>query len=77
MASCSRLAIKAQKKADVVEHPKVLHHVGLLFNEPPATVTPGGLPFNQSSEDVDSTVRQTLLVIQSGQLLSHAHPRQV
>jgi hypothetical protein len=23
------------KKADVVEHPKVFHHVGLLFNEPP------------------------------------------
>ena len=24
------------KKADVAEHPKVLNHVGLLFNEPPA-----------------------------------------
>ena len=27
---------KAQKKADVAEHPKVFHHVGLLVNEPPA-----------------------------------------
>jgi hypothetical protein len=24
----------AQKKADVAEHPKVFHHVGLLVNEP-------------------------------------------
>jgi hypothetical protein len=28
------------RKADVAEHPKVFDHVGLLFNEPPAT---GGL----------------------------------
>jgi hypothetical protein len=25
------------KKADVAEYPKVLDHVGLLFNEPPST----------------------------------------
>ena len=25
------------KKADVVEHPKIFDHIGLLFNEPPAT----------------------------------------
>ena len=25
------------KKADVVEHPEVFHHVGLLVNEPPGT----------------------------------------
>jgi len=31
-----------QKKADVVEHPKVFHHVGLPTNEPPGTA---GLPF--------------------------------
>jgi hypothetical protein len=30
------------KKADVVKHPQVLNHVGLLFNEPPGTA---GLPF--------------------------------
>ena len=30
------------KKADVVEHPEVFHHVGLLFNGPPGTA---GLPF--------------------------------
>ena len=30
------------KKADVVEHPKVLDHVGLLVNEPPGTAK---LPF--------------------------------
>jgi hypothetical protein len=23
------------KKADVIKHPKVFHHVGLLFNQPP------------------------------------------
>jgi hypothetical protein len=26
-----------KKKADVVEHPKVFDHVGLLRNEPPGT----------------------------------------
>jgi len=31
-----------QKKADVVEHPEVFDHVGLLVNEPPGTA---GLPF--------------------------------
>jgi hypothetical protein len=30
------------KKADVVEHPKAFHHVGLLVNEPPGTAE---LPF--------------------------------
>jgi len=25
----------AEKKADVAGHPEVLHHVGLLVNEPP------------------------------------------
>jgi hypothetical protein len=30
------------KKADVVEHPGVFDHVGLLVNEPPGTA---GLPF--------------------------------
>jgi hypothetical protein len=33
---------KAKKKADVVEHPEVFDHVGLLVTEPPGTV---GLPF--------------------------------
>ena len=28
---------KANKKADVVEYPEVLHHVGLLAIEPPGT----------------------------------------
>jgi len=37
------------KKADVAEHPKVFHHVGLLIDEPPG---PAGLPFIQSSEIV-------------------------
>jgi len=31
-----------QKKADVVEHPEVLRHVGLLFDKPPGTAE---LPF--------------------------------
>jgi hypothetical protein len=31
-----------RKKADVVEHPEVFDHVGLLVNEPP---DPAGLPF--------------------------------
>ena len=30
------------KKADVVEHPEVFDHVGLLFTEPPGRA---GLPF--------------------------------
>jgi hypothetical protein len=34
---------KAQKKADVVENPEVLHYVGLLVNEPPGIA---GLPFS-------------------------------
>jgi hypothetical protein len=33
---------QAKKKADVVEHPQVFGHVGLLFNGPPGTA---GLPF--------------------------------
>jgi hypothetical protein len=28
-------ALRKTKKADVAEHPKVSHHVGLLANEPP------------------------------------------
>jgi len=32
----------AKKKADVVEHPEVFDHVGLLVNKPPGTA---GLPF--------------------------------
>jgi hypothetical protein len=32
----------ATKKADVVEHPEVFDHVGLLFNGLPGTA---GLPF--------------------------------
>ena len=35
-------ATASEKKADVVEHPQVLHHVGLLVNEPPGQA---GLPF--------------------------------
>ena len=31
-----------KRKADVVEHPRVFDHVGLLVNEPPG---PAGLPF--------------------------------
>jgi hypothetical protein len=29
-----RLSPQQTKKADMVEHPKVFDHVGLLFNEP-------------------------------------------
>ena len=29
--------LKTNKKTDVAEHPGVLDHVGLLFNEPPGT----------------------------------------
>ena len=31
------LPSSANKKADVVGHPKVIDHVGLLVNEPPGT----------------------------------------
>jgi len=34
--------LEIQKKTDVVEHPEVFDHVGLLVNEPPGTA---GLPF--------------------------------
>jgi hypothetical protein len=34
--------LNLQKKAGVVEHPRVSDHAGLLFNEPPAKT---GLPF--------------------------------
>jgi hypothetical protein len=33
---------EGEKKADVVEYPEVLDHVGLLVSEPPGTA---GLPF--------------------------------
>jgi hypothetical protein len=33
---------QGQKKADVVQCPEALHHVGLLVNEPPGL---DGLPF--------------------------------
>jgi hypothetical protein len=35
-------ATAGEKKADVVEHPWVFDHVGLLVNGPPGTA---GLPF--------------------------------
>ena len=36
LVACHHLrAVEAKKKADVVEHPKVFDHVGLLLNEPP------------------------------------------
>ena len=34
---------KTNKKTDVVGHPEVIDHIGLLFNEPPVTA---GLFFN-------------------------------
>jgi len=34
--------LRTKKKADVVEHPEVFSHVGLLVNEPPGHA---GLPF--------------------------------
>jgi hypothetical protein len=34
--------VQVEKKTDVVEHPEVFDHVGLLVNGPPDT---GGLPF--------------------------------
>jgi hypothetical protein len=42
--------VATNKKTDVVEHPWVLLHVGLLFNEPPG---PAGLLFIESSDDID------------------------
>ena len=38
----SRRAIDSKKKADVVDHLRVIDHVGLLVNEPPGAA---GLPF--------------------------------
>jgi len=38
-----RFAPPQTKKADVVEHPEVFDHVGLLVNEPPGMA---GLPFS-------------------------------
>jgi len=42
-----------KRKADVVEHPQVFDHAGLLFNEPPGSPE---LPFIQSSDDCNSAV---------------------
>jgi uncharacterized membrane protein YagU involved in acid resistance len=39
---CDVLAPPKTKKADVVEHPEVFDHVGLLVNGPPGAA---GLPF--------------------------------
>ena len=41
----------SKKKADVVEHPEVFGHAGLLVNEPPGQT---GLPFISSSDNFDS-----------------------
>jgi hypothetical protein len=41
-SGCDCLVPPPQKKADVVEHPEVFDHIGLLFDEPPGTA---GLPF--------------------------------
>ena len=40
--------VAARKKTDVVEHPKALNHVGILFNGPSRTAE---LPFIKSSND--------------------------
>jgi hypothetical protein len=40
MVALSR--VTESKKTDVVEHPELFDHVGLLVNEPPGTA---GLPF--------------------------------
>ncbi|MCE9551825.1 MAG: hypothetical protein K8T91_00385 [Planctomycetes bacterium] len=32
-----QIGFRPTKKADVAEYPEVLHHVGLLFIEPPGT----------------------------------------
>src|SRR5271170_7363767 len=43
------------KKADVAEHPKVFHHVGLLINGPPGFT---GLPFIQSSDNLSDILQR-------------------
>jgi hypothetical protein len=45
-------ADKRNNKADVVEHPEVFDHVGILVNRPPGTA---GLPFSSSSDDSELT----------------------
>jgi len=40
--SFAAVAAPKAKKTDVVEHPQVFDHVGLLVNEPPGSA---GLPF--------------------------------
>ncbi len=42
MAIIVDFAAAQMQKTDVLEHPQVLQHVGLLINEPPGTA---GLPF--------------------------------
>ena len=39
---CCLSSVRPTKKADATQHPRVLNHVGLLFNGPPGTA---GLPF--------------------------------
>jgi hypothetical protein len=45
--------LQRNKKADVVEHPQVFDHVGLLFDEPPGLA---GLPFIESSDEFKSMI---------------------
>jgi len=45
------------KKADVVGHLLVSHHVGLLTNEPPDTA---GLPFIKFSDDFNSRLQRVI-----------------
>jgi hypothetical protein len=44
------LVASGEKKADVVEHPEVFDHVGLLVDGPPGGA---GLPFVQSSDEFE------------------------
>jgi hypothetical protein len=55
LVRCGRPQPPQLKKADVAKHPKVLNHVGLLFNGLPGSA---GLPLIKSSEILDRSRRR-------------------
>ena len=71
LAFTSETATK--KKADVVKHPEVFGHAGLLCNEPPGQA---GLLFISSSDDSHSSFPRSRLPLLDGSLIPYIVPRE-
>ena len=70
LAFTSETATK--KKADVVKHPEVFGHAGILCNEPPGQT---GLLFISSSDDSHSSFPRSRLPLLDGSLIPYIVPR--